>query len=169
IQTEAQLFNILGPHPHIIKSYGLTQHAPKGNLSDHIIETPGVCVEWRLRWCKQVAEAGVLKSDDGRVLLDGLSRESAKYYCPRVDAGYVGMKTDIFALGSVIYFIMLGKKVFSELNSWEHEEEIEARFAKGWFPTDGHLCFDITERCWKRVYESAGDVVFDLARIQLLD
>ncbi|PWY87254.1 kinase-like protein, partial [Aspergillus sclerotioniger CBS 115572] len=208
IKVEAQILNILGYHPRIIKSHGLTDHglvlqyALKGNLDEYITHNPDVSVEQRPHWCKQTAEAvsyiheknvmhcdmgprnllldddldilladfqGVLKSADGRILLDGLSWEYPKYYCPRAHCDYIDVKTDVFALGFVIYSIIMGHEVFPELNSWEHDEEIEARFANGQFPTDRHPCFEITEKCWKQLYESAGDVVADLSQIQLSD
>lgn len=206
IQVEAQLLKVLGSHPRIIKSHGLTEHglllqyAPKGNLSDYIAENPNISLEQKLRWCEQAAEAvryiheknvlhcdisgrnfllsrdlnlvladfqGVLISTDGKILLDGLSRENTKYFCPRVDGNYADVKTDIFALGSAIYSIMMGHEIFPELNSWEHEEEIETRFGNGQFPTDTHLCFEITEKCWKQSYESAREILSDLHQIQL--
>lgn len=110
---------------------------------------------------------GVLLSTNGKALLDGRSRESTKYHCPRVHVDYAEVKTDIFALGSTIYFILMSHEVFPELNSWEHEEEIEARFSNGQFPTDSHICSEVTEKCWQQCYESVGDIIFDLSQIQL--
>ncbi|OQE15756.1 hypothetical protein PENFLA_c030G04835 [Penicillium flavigenum] len=206
IQVKAQLLEIVGSHPRIIKSHGLTEHglllqyAPKGNLSDYFAENPDIPLEQKLRWCKQAAEAvdyiheknilhcdinsrnflldsnldllladfqGVLLSTDGKALLDGQSRESSKYHCPRVIADYAEVKTDIFALGSTIYFILMSHEVFPELISWEQEEEVEARFSNGQFPTDSHICSKVTAKCWQQCYESARDVIFDLSQIQL--
>lgn len=111
---------------------------------------------------------GVMISANGEILLTGLSRENAKHYCPRVHSDYADVKTDIFALGSTIYSIMMGHEVFPDLNSWEHEEKIGARFSNGQFPTDTHPCFEITAKCWKQSYESAKDVISDLSQISLL-
>lgn len=206
IQVEARLLEVLGSHPRIIRSHGLTEHglllqyASNGNLSDYIAENPNISLEQKLHWCEQAAEAvryiheknvlhcdinsrnllldgdlnllladfqGVLASTDGKTLLDGLSRENTKYHCPRVHCDYAEVKTDIFALGSAIYSIMTEHEVFPDLNSWEHEEEIEVRFGNGQFPTDTHPCCKITEKCWKQRYESARDVISDLCQIQL--
>ncbi|KAL3480338.1 kinase-like protein [Aspergillus californicus] len=209
LQIEAQLLEVLGNHPRIIESYGLTEHglslefAYGGNLNDFIVvRKADITLEQRLYWCNHDAEAvcyiheknilhcdinsrnfllnydcnllladfqGVLKSIDGEVLLDGLSREGAKYYCPRADSGYADVKTDLFTLGSVIYFIMMGHEVFQDLNTWEHDEEIKARFGNGHFPTDNHLCSEITGKCWEQSYESAEEVLFDLSQVRIID
>ncbi|KAJ6004452.1 hypothetical protein N7522_006097 [Penicillium canescens] len=43
--------------------------------------------------------------------LKRLSRENTKYYCPRIHGNYTDAKTDIFALGSTIYSIMMGHQL----------------------------------------------------------
>ena len=68
-----------------------------------------------------------MKSANGEILVDGLSRECSKSYMPRCHGGYAYIKTDLFALGSAIYFIM-GHEVFPELDSLEDDEEILFRF-----------------------------------------
>lgn len=108
----------------------------------------------------------MLKSADGKTLLDGLSRECSKSYMPRHHGDYACVKTDLFALGSAIYFIMTGHEPFPELDSFDDDEEILSRFENGVFPVDRHICYHITEKCWKQQYESADDVVSDLALVQ---
>ncbi|KAJ6016303.1 hypothetical protein N7540_010894 [Penicillium herquei] len=111
---------------------------------------------------------GMLKSDDGKTLLDGLSRECSKSNMPRCHGDDAGVKTDLFALGSAIYFIMTGHEVFPELDSWEDDEEILSRFQYGQFPVDKHVCCQITDKCWKQQYQSADDVVLDISMIQAI-
>ena len=108
----------------------------------------------------------MLRSDDGSTLLDGLSRECSKSFQPRVHGDYAGVETDLFALGSAIYFIMIGHEIFPELDSLDDEEEIESRFRNGNFPTDDHACYKVTENCWNQRYKAAQDVVFDIAQLQ---
>jgi serine/threonine protein kinase len=110
---------------------------------------------------------GMLKSANGNTLLDGLSRECSKSYQPRVHGDYACVATDLFALGSAIYFIMTGHEVFPELDSWEDDEEILSRFQNGLFPNDNHPCSQITEKCWKQQYRQAAEVVSDLCLIQV--
>lgn len=111
---------------------------------------------------------GMLKPPNGSTLLDGLSRECSKSYQPRVHGDYACVATDLFALGSAIYFIMTGHEVFPEPNSLEDEEEILSRFQNGLFPNDDHFCSRITEKCWKQHYQQAAEVVSDLSLIQIL-
>lgn len=205
IHIEAQLLEVLGNHPRIIASKGLTEHglilqrASNGSLGDYITSQSFIPSDQRLLWCKQAAEAvsyihgkhvihcdinfrnflldknfdllladfqGMLKSADGKTLLDGLSRECSKSYMPRCHGDYACVKTDLFALGSAIYFIMTGHEVFPELDSLD-DEEILSRFQNGVFPIDSsHVCYHITEKCWKQQYKSADDVVSDLSLIQ---
>ncbi|KAJ5159144.1 uncharacterized protein N7500_008795 [Penicillium coprophilum] len=111
---------------------------------------------------------GMLKSTDGQTLLDGLSRECSKSFQPRIHGDYADVHTDLFALGSVIYYIMTGHEIFPELDSLEDDEEILSLFERGIFPSDEqeHVCYYITEKCWKQKYQSAGDVVQDIAQLQ---
>lgn len=55
---------------------------------------------------------------------------------PRSDLNYVDKKTDIFALGSVIYYIMKGNELFLKLNSLNNddESEITKRYTSNRFP-----------------------------------
>jgi len=53
---------------------------------------------------------------------------------PRSDPNNANQKTNIFALGSAIYFIIKGHPPFPELDSWKDTLEIVSRFKTGQFP-----------------------------------
>lgn len=200
LHIEAKMFDVLGSHPRIVQSKGLTEDglllefAPHGNLHDYLTAHPETSLEQRLTWCIQATEAigyvhskrilhcdirhdnflldvnldlkladfqGQHFSADGTILLDGLSLESTKAYLPRTPADHARITTDLFALGSTIHFIMMGHEVFPDLDNTD-EGEIERRFRAGEFPTDQHLCCQITENCWKQFYSSAQQVLVDL-------
>lgn len=108
---------------------------------------------------------GMFKSADGETLLDGLSRECSKSYMPRCHGDFASVKTDVFALGSAIYFIMTGHELFPDLDSLDDDDEIYSRFENGIFPTECHVCYEITDKCWSQQYESADDVVSDISLI----
>jgi serine/threonine protein kinase len=111
---------------------------------------------------------GRLLALDGSVLLDGRSSENVKSSMPRSDPNHADQKTDIFALGSAIYYIMQGHEPFPELNSLNDndESEIIARYTSGRFPPlSSHLGGNIVYGCWSGRYESAIEVVKDLKRI----
>jgi serine/threonine protein kinase len=205
LQIESQLLDILGNHPRIIGSKGLTddglrlEYAVNGDLNSYITANPATSLDQRLRWCRQAAEAveylhkkrvihcdinlrnllldenldlkladfqGMHKSCDGNVLLDGLSRECTKSFLPRVHGDYADVETDLFALGSAIYFIITGHEVFPDLDSDKDDEEIERRFRSGQFPVDPQVCNAITSKCWTQEYSSAQEVVDEIIVVQ---
>jgi len=112
---------------------------------------------------------GKLLSETGDVLLNGFAGEPSKYSCPRHHPDYADVKTDLFALGSTIYFIITGYEVFPDISDQDDgaEEEIQRRFRAGQFPQDSHLCEAITTKCWKQTYNSAIEVVRDLESVDL--
>lgn len=109
---------------------------------------------------------GMYKSFDRSVLLDGLSRECTKSFLPRTNGDHADIKTDHFALGSAIYFIMMGHEVFPELDSEDDDEEVEQRFRNGQFPIDPQACAMITRKCWTQQYDSSQEVVKDIIVVQ---
>ncbi|KAM5439833.1 Phosphorylase b kinase gamma catalytic chain, skeletal muscle/heart isoform [Microsporum ferrugineum] len=144
IKIEAKFLAILGDHPPIISSKGRNEH--------------GLALQFQ----------GMLKSPHGETLLDGLSRECTKSFMPRSHSDFADVKTDIFALGSAIYFIMLGDEVFPELDTFndDEDEQVALLFSNGDFPTDDHACSTITDKCWRQAYESAEDIIQDISQIQ---
>ena len=111
---------------------------------------------------------GKLLSEDGKVLLDGGSSEPCRFYFPRNDPFEADIKTDLFALGSTMYFIMMGHAVFPDFidgkDGWY--DKVANRFAEQQFPQDSYACSAITLKCWLRQYGSADDVVQDIEHIE---
>ncbi|KAH6973858.1 kinase-like domain-containing protein [Ilyonectria sp. MPI-CAGE-AT-0026] len=205
IQIEAKIPSVLGHHPRIVQSKGLTkdglllEFAANGNLHDYLMAHLEVSLERRLAWCTEATEAvayihskrilhcdirqdnllldakfdlkladfqGQCFSADGEILLDAHSLESTKAYLPRKPADHASTRTDLFALGSAIYFIIMGHEVFPDLDKSKDEDEIERRFRAGVFPTDTCVCAAITAKCWKQLYSSALQVLADLEAVR---
>lgn len=103
-------------------------------------------------------------SENGEVLLDGGSAEPTRFCCPRDDIFHADVKTDIFALGCLIYFIMLSHQVYPDIIDGEEgwREKVEDRFRRQQWPLEQHLCSRITLKCWKKEYESAQEIVQDI-------
>lgn len=107
-------------------------------------------------------------SQDGGVLLDGGSSEPCRFYCPRADPFEADIKTDLFALGCTIYFIMMRHAVFPQIIDGEDGwyERVQDMFARHQFPQDTHACSSITLKCWRKEYESAQELIEDLENIE---
>jgi serine/threonine protein kinase len=110
-------------------------------------------------------------SENGEVLLDGWSSEPCRFYCPRDDPFDANIKTDLFALGCTIYFIMVGHAVFPDIIDGEDNwhEKVEHRFVSRHFPHDQHACSTVTLKCWQKEYENATAIVRDLESLESLD
>ncbi|TVY87071.1 hypothetical protein LAWI1_G008296 [Lachnellula willkommii] len=138
LRLENQFLKILGSHPRIIGSKGLTddglrlEYAVNGDLHAYITANPATSLQQRLRW---------------------------------FHGDYADVKTDLFALGSAIYFIMMGHEIFPDLDSNTDDEEIERRFRDGEFPVDSQLCDAVTRKCWAQEYDSAQEVLNDITAL----
>lgn len=111
-----------------------------------------------------------LSEETGEIAIDGWSSEPCRFSCPfRKDVFETSFKTDIFALGCNIYFIMMGHALFPDIIDGEegYHEKVQARMASADFPpADQHVCGAVTAKCWAMGYESAEEVVRDLELIE---
>lgn len=111
---------------------------------------------------------GKLLSEQGEVLLDGGSGEPCRFYLPRDDPFDSDIKTDLFALGCTLYFIMMGHAVFPDIidgaEGW-HDEVVD-RFTNQQFPQDIHACSSVTLKCWLKQYDSAEDIIQEINSIE---
>ncbi|KAF2015733.1 kinase-like protein [Aaosphaeria arxii CBS 175.79] len=106
-------------------------------------------------------------SENGEIVY-GWSGEPCRYFCPRDDEFESTPKTDLFALGSTIYFIMTGHEVFPDIVSGEDgwHEKVISRFASGDFPSDSHAFQKVTQKCWNCRYDSASELLEDIRDIE---
>lgn len=111
---------------------------------------------------------GKLLHADGTVDLFGGSGEPTRFCAPRDDPFDADIKTELFALGCTIYFIMLGYAVYPDIidGSAGWDERVKERFEKQEFPQDLHACSTVTAKCWLRQYDSAEEVVQEIAAIE---
>lgn len=105
---------------------------------------------------------------DGSVQVDGGVCENAKSRMPGKADNEAGIETDIFALGSTIYYIIQGYEPFPELDTFEDEVVIQTRFALHDFPVlDNLLIGRIVHRCWSGAYTAVEEVVHDLRALSI--
>ncbi|KAF1352741.1 kinase-like protein [Lizonia empirigonia] len=92
--------------------------------------------------------------------LDGKAMESTPYFLPRDPLSTPNTKSDLFALGSVMYYMMAGCEPYVGLS----EDEITARFTRGQFPDVGEFeCGRTISGCWTGKFSSAQEVVVSLS------
>ncbi|MCJ1259991.1 hypothetical protein MMC24_007831 [Lignoscripta atroalba] len=94
--------------------------------------------------------------------LDGAAMESTRFYLPRDPLTKPNVRSDLFALGSAMYWIMSGHEPYDSLS----EDEVSARYMRGEFPK-GDLIADgqIVMACWKGEFNEAQEVVQALSEI----
>ncbi|RMZ73485.1 Serine threonine kinase [Pyrenophora seminiperda CCB06] len=96
--------------------------------------------------------------------LDGKAMESTAFFLPRDALSTPNAQSDIFALGSVMYYIMAGgREPYDGLS----EDEITARFSQGEFPHDVdefECCGQTISGCWTGKFISVQEVVVSLSQ-----
>ncbi|KAI9822030.1 MAG: hypothetical protein M1832_003202 [Thelocarpon impressellum] len=86
---------------------------------------------------------------------------------PPSPGGRLGRESDLFALGTTIYDIMVGHEPFPDLDNVDDQEEIEKRYIAGQFPTvDGVLAGDVIRKCWTLAYQSVDECAEELKALE---
>ncbi|KAF2877368.1 kinase-like domain-containing protein [Massariosphaeria phaeospora] len=112
---------------------------------------------------------GRLLGPDGVVILNGRAAESAMSSMPRPDRNHCDRKTDMFAFGTALYFIVTGKPPFPDLDTVDDEDEVRRRFQCREFPSlEYHQGGNVVRKCWTGGYEFAAEIVLDLQKLERL-
>lgn len=161
------------------------EYESNGSLEAYLKNIPDTDLATRLRWATQAADAlaglharGIVHADVAprNFLLDDTldlricdfagsssparpippSCPGTRYQRRPWGRDYVPVeRDDIFALGSVLYYIMAGEEVFSNLE----EEEIERRFHLQQFPSIQNLLQSVINGCWIGSFPTAAVVI----------
>jgi hypothetical protein len=82
--------------------------------------------------------------------------ESTRYFLPRDPLSVPNVRSDLFALGSSMYYIMAGHEPYNDST----EDEVTDRYVRGEFPdVDSFECGRAIEGCWTGELGSAQEVV----------
>ncbi|KAL5113369.1 hypothetical protein ACEQ8H_008750 [Pleosporales sp. CAS-2024a] len=162
------------------------ERAAKGDIRSYM-SNHNIPVNLRMKWSEQAAEAiSFIHSrhvihcdihpnnflvDDALNLrlcdfsgsmygnLDGAAMESVRFFLPRDAMAAPTIKSDLFALGSTIYYIMSGREPYDT----SPDEEVTARYIRGEFPNvDSMPCGQIILRCWTGYFDDAQKVLLAL-------
>lgn len=94
---------------------------------------------------------------------DAIVMETATHFLPRDEDKPNTIQSDIFALGSTIYEIIVGEKPYEKLK----EDEVQRLYSENQFPTldkiqDPHWR-RVIQKCWRCEYKLASDIFADIA------
>ncbi|KAH9859211.1 hypothetical protein J1614_012227 [Plenodomus biglobosus] len=108
---------------------------------------------------------GIYTDPDGTIW-NGQALENVKAYLPR-SPSHSDESSDLFALGSAIYEIMVGHEPFPELNELDDESKIEERYRNKRFPSvDSVVGGNIISQCWSLVYDQVNVCIKDLKMVE---
>lgn len=89
----------------------------------------------------------------------GFAFEGVRYCLPRLIGDPSTVRTDLFALGSLLYEIMSGEEPYQQ----KSDEQAVEHFEKGFFPATEDLAIgEVLLRCWHGTYDSAKSVYQDI-------
>ena len=171
----------------------LFRYEANGDIRQYLRKTPAtsISIERRLHWARQAAEAvslihtrGVVHSDihpnnfllddqmnlrlcdfSGSLFgtLDGEAMESARVWLPRDPLLKPTVRTDLFALGSLIYTILRGHEPYETLS----EAKVTDRFSRNEYPPLDHIVGGATILgCWNGKLDDAEEVIEALTKTQ---
>ncbi|KAL4947376.1 hypothetical protein BDW69DRAFT_199708 [Aspergillus filifer] len=184
IAREAEIYKLMEPHPRVAEclSVGITDYVEvryyqNGDHTGYRKEK-GLNPEFQSKLFRQIIEAVVAIHRHGWSDHPALGYEKASHCLPRdYDLPNTEM-SDIFAMGSTLYELVVGKAPYAELWASDPEPrdpdgiraqiyrqhqagpEIEKRFSEGRFPdVPSVFCGDIILRCWKGDVSSAQEIL----------
>jgi hypothetical protein len=111
---------------------------------------------------------GQLYRDDGSIEWETMSQEDPKSRHPDAGEDEFTPRTDIFALGTLLYHLWHGHEPFPELDRHKHHDLIGARFRERKYPAD--LCREsgigiIICKRWGSEYERADEILDDMCSL----
>ncbi|KAF6827005.1 serine threonine-protein kinase [Colletotrichum musicola] len=130
------IFKYIANHRHVpeisrlqwyIETYKALVHCHNHRVLHCDVRHHNILLDDKLR-VKLVDFQGRLISERGETVLNGGSLEQAQYYCPRNTTSRADIKTDLFGLGSTIFFLMIGHDPFPDITGHNegNDEEVDA-------------------------------------------
>lgn len=112
---------------------------------------------------------GQLYGPDGMTVeLASFTNENSQSRHPFAGEDEFSPRTDIFALGTLLYCLWHEHLPFPELNEVYQEEEIQARYRRGEYPLAIAEATDMNKiicKCWHSEYDRMSEVLTDLEQL----
>jgi len=150
----------IGPHPNIIALRGespdgiLLERVKNGTVANFMQKMGKTQIAQHSRWIHDATKAivashkvivircdisasNLLLNEDLNAKLCRIGQAcTGKYqiYMPRLESGLSSVKTDLFALASLIFYLITKQVLFPDLDPIEDENTITERFIRGEFP-----------------------------------
>lgn len=108
---------------------------------------------------------GQLYRQDGSIEMETMSQENSKSRHPFAGEDEFSKRTDIFALGTLLYHLWHGHAPFPELEEHRHGDLIQERYRAGQYPIDVKHAAGIDAlivECWTSKYEEMSEVLDDM-------
>ncbi|KAM0724127.1 hypothetical protein Q7P37_000008 [Cladosporium fusiforme] len=115
---------------------------------------------------------GQLLRQDRSIELETMSQENAKSRHPHAGTDEFSWRTDIFALGTLLYHLWHGHPPFLELDEHTQQDLIEARYRTGQYPIDKSQASNmdnIISKCWTSRYERTSEILDDMENLSWRD
>jgi serine/threonine protein kinase len=108
---------------------------------------------------------GQLYRQDGSIEMETMSQENVKSRHPFAGEDEFSKRTEIFALGTLLYHLWRGHEPFPELEEHRQEESIQQKYRAGQYPIDVKHAAGIDAlivKCWTSKYEEMSEVLDDM-------
>jgi serine/threonine protein kinase len=120
-------------------------------------------------WTAKISDfQGQLNDPDGNVKMLATAENNARSRLPGPgpDDDFT-TQTDIFAFGTLLYYLWYGHPPYPELDALRDGDEIQARYSRGDFPVDAHTVGleNIIWRCWNSTYISASEILDEISSL----
>lgn len=118
---------------------------------------------------EMIAKVGDLQGQmyrpDGSIEMETMSQENAKSRHPFAGEDEFSVRTDIFALGTLLYHLWHGHPPYQELEKVREGELIQERYRAGQFPIDVVHATGVDAligRCWTSRYGEISEILDDM-------